>query len=212
MRPALISRTNERLTCATTRKLRKRERRKPAIDDSSFNAGTSCGFDDCNAGMRLKRIPVAIESSSAKVSTRQSVRRSKSKVTSLGKRMPRTALLIAAARNTPAAPPLTEMRRLSVSSCLTTRCRLAPTARRTAISRRRSVARASSRLARFTHAEQNHERTHTREHSSKGEAGIFDIGDEQARLSKPNAAPDVLRIILREFRNKRLERSFRLRE
>src|SRR5204863_9420472 len=55
-----MSRTNERLTCATTRKLRKRERRKPAIDDSSFNAGTSCGFDDCNAGMRLKRIPVAI--------------------------------------------------------------------------------------------------------------------------------------------------------
>src|SRR5207237_7651016 len=60
MRPALISRTNDRLICATTRKLRKRERRKPAIDDSSFNAGTSCGFDDCSAGMRLKRIPVVI--------------------------------------------------------------------------------------------------------------------------------------------------------
>ena len=147
-----MSRTNERLTCATTSKLRKRERRNPPIDDSSFNAGTSCGFDDCNAGMRLKSTPVAIERNSAKVSTRQSVRRSKSKVTSLGKRMPRTALLIAAARNTPAAPPLSEMRRLSVSSCLTSRCWLAPTARRTAISRRRSVARASSRLARFTHA------------------------------------------------------------
>src|SRR5438094_159957 len=52
-----MSRINERLTCATTRKFRKRERRKPAIDDSSFNAGTSCGFDDCSAGMRLKRIP-----------------------------------------------------------------------------------------------------------------------------------------------------------
>ena len=147
-----MSRTNERLTCATTRKLRKRERRKPAIDDSSFNAGTSCGFDDCSAGMRLKRIPVAIESSSAKPRTRQSVRRSKSKVTSLGRRMPLTALLIAEARNTPAAPPPSEMRRLSVSSCLTSRCRLAPTASRTAISRRRAVARASSRLARFTHA------------------------------------------------------------
>ena len=132
--------------------MRKRERRKPAIDDSSFNAGTSCGFDDCSAGMRLKRIPVAIDSSSAKLSTRQSVRRSNNKVTSLGKRMPRTALLIADARNTPAAPPLSEMRRLSVSSCLTSRCRLAPTASRTAISRRRSVARARSRLARFTHA------------------------------------------------------------
>ena len=147
-----MSRINDRLTCTTTRKLRKRERRKPAIDDSLFKAGTSWGFDDCSAGIRLKRIPVAIESNSAKVSTRQSVRRSNSKVTSLGRRMPRTARLIAAARKTPAAPPLSEMSRLSVRSCRTSRRRLAPIARRTAISRRRSVARARSRLARFTHA------------------------------------------------------------
>src|SRR6059058_4926212 len=163
-----MSRINERLTCATTRKFRKRERRKPAIDDSSFNAGTSCGFDDCSAGMRLNRIPVAIESSSAKVSTRQSVRRSNSKVTSLGKRMPRTALLIADARNTPAAPPLSEMRRLSVSSCLTSRCRACadgephgdfpPPFRR-----------AREKQAGEIHArEQNHERAHGREHSSEG--------------------------------------------
>ena len=61
-----MSRTNESATCAMTRELRKRERRNPAIEHSSFKAGTSCGFDDCSAGIRLKRIPVAIERSEGK--------------------------------------------------------------------------------------------------------------------------------------------------
>jgi hypothetical protein len=85
--------------------------------------------------------------------------------------------LIAAARNTPAAPPLSEISRLSVSSCLTSRCRLAPIASRTAISRRRSVARASSRLARLTHANKSTS-AHGGEQSSEGEDRIRYVGNE----------------------------------
>ncbi|KAF5406674.1 MAG: hypothetical protein Udaeo2_32420 [Candidatus Udaeobacter sp.] len=57
--------------------------------------------------------------------------------------------------------------------------------------------------------EQNHERTHGREHSSESEDRIRNIGNEQAGFAESDAAADVLRIILREFRGQRLERSLR---
>ncbi len=56
------------------------------------------------------------------------------------------------ATRTPSAPPMAESSRLSVSSCLMSRARPAPSARRTAISRDRAEARASSRLAMFAQA------------------------------------------------------------
>ena len=59
------------------------------------------------------------------------------------------ALRIAAPTPMPSVPPRTASTRLSVSSCLMMRPRAAPSADRTAISRVRAVARASSRLATF---------------------------------------------------------------
>src|SRR5581483_9146601 len=57
-----------------------------------------------------------------------------------------------AASNTPQTPPATASSRLSVSNCRMTRQRPAPSATRTAISRRRTAPRASSRPATLTHA------------------------------------------------------------
>src|SRR5579883_2773272 len=56
------------------------------------------------------------------------------------------------ANKTPNAPPSDASITLSVSSCRTMRKRPAPRLSRTAISRRRAAALASSRLARFAHA------------------------------------------------------------
>ena len=55
-------------------------------------------------------------------------------------------------RTYPARPPRPESTRPSVTICLTSRARLAPSAARTAISRSRAVARTSSRFATFMHA------------------------------------------------------------
>ena len=62
------------------------------------------------------------------------------------KRIPHTA------NSTPAPPPRSASSTLSVSNCLTMRIRLAPTLRRSAISRLRAAARASSRFATFAQA------------------------------------------------------------
>ena len=56
------------------------------------------------------------------------------------------------ANNSPKTPPNDASRTLSVSSCRTIRPRLAPTLRRSAISRLLDAARASSRLAILAHA------------------------------------------------------------
>ncbi len=58
-------------------------------------------------------------------------------------------LRMAAPMPIPIAPPISESTTLSVSSCRTMRRRPAPSADRTASSRVRTVARASSRLATF---------------------------------------------------------------
>src|SRR5439155_23538727 len=60
--------------------------------------------------------------------------------------------------------------------------------------------------------QQKHEPTDGREHSSKGEYRIRDVGNEQAGFPEPNAEADVLRVILREFCGQRLKRNLRLRE
>jgi hypothetical protein len=56
------------------------------------------------------------------------------------------------AASSPMAEPQAVRTSASVSSCRNTRARFAPIARRTAISRRRAVPRASSRLATLAHA------------------------------------------------------------
>ena len=154
-RPAQTSSTSERATCTTTRALRKRERRKPAIDASSFNAGTRSGFEDWSAGNKLKKMPVASDTASANANTRQSKRRSNTSAISVGNLIEATRLLIHAANNRPPKPPPSDSSTLSVTNCRTMRARLAPTARRIASSLRRSVARASNKFARLTQASSN---------------------------------------------------------
>ena len=61
------------------------------------------------------------------------------------------------ARRTPSAPPAIARMRLSVSSCWTSRTRLAPSAMRTLISRPRDDARASMRLATFAQTIEQHD-------------------------------------------------------
>ena len=199
IKPALMSRTNERLTCATTSAFRKRERRNPAIEDSSFSAGTSCGFEDCSAGMRLKRIPVAIERTSVKVSTRQSMRRSKRSVMSLGKRMLRTALLIEGGE--PHASRATaERNEKALGEQLPDESWPARADREPDGDFLPPLGRAREQQVGEIHArEQKHEPADSREDSGESEDGIFDIGDEQARFPEPNAAADVFGIIFPEF-------------
>ena len=60
--------------------------------------------------------------------------------------------------------------------------------------------------------QQNHERTHGREHSGEGEDRIRDIGNEQAGFTQADATADVHRIIFSELRGQRLELSLRLRD
>jgi hypothetical protein len=64
----------------------------------------------------------------------------------------RSALTASEASTSPAAPPITESTTLSVSSWRTSRPLPAPNATRTATSRSRAAARASSRLATFAQA------------------------------------------------------------
>ena len=62
------------------------------------------------------------------------------------------AMVLDAASARPSRPPVAVTTKLSVSSCRSTRSRPAPSAMRTAISRRLTIARASRRLVRFAHA------------------------------------------------------------
>ena len=98
-----------------------------------------------------------------------------------------------------------------MKSCLTSRAgsRRPPAAPRFPATFRRAREQQTGEI----HArEQNHKRTHGREHSSEGENRIRNIGNEQAGFAQPDTAADVHRIIPGELRGQRLERSFRLRE
>ena len=73
--------------------------------------------------------------------------------------------------------------------------------------------RARQQQAGQIHAcEQNHERTHGGEHAGEGKDRIRNVGNEQAGFPEPNAAADVLRIILCQLCSQCLKRSPRLSE
>src|SRR5205814_1751186 len=116
IKPAETSRISDKETYATTSELRNRERRKPAIEASSFKLGTSAGLEDWSAGKRLKAIPVRIDKPSAKNITRQSSFRSNTSEMSIGSLIPPTKLLIHAANSRPSAPPASESKTPSVSN------------------------------------------------------------------------------------------------
>ena len=128
---------------------------RPPIPDppraASFNASETPVRDDCSAGARPKATPVASVSSAANANTVASRPTSLTRGAFDG--ASETSPPTAQTPNTsPTAPPRPARSTLSVSSCRTTRARVAPSATRTASSRPRAEPRASSRFAMFAHA------------------------------------------------------------
>ncbi len=103
----------------------------------------------CDAGASPKITPAAIDAPSANSITVQLIDRSFSRGRLSGISRSKNPFMQNRITN-PATPPSSESSRLSVSNCRTSRLRAAPSAWRTAISRDRELARASSRFATFT--------------------------------------------------------------
>ena len=117
-----------------------------------FSAEVRSCLTDRNVGRMPSRRPVPRDTASVNSRTRRSMPASSE--ISIGRggvsvSSPRVAALATASPHT---PPRSEMSRLSVSSCRTSRARLAPSDARIANSLRRARERASSRLAIFAQA------------------------------------------------------------
>ncbi len=105
-----------------------------------------------SAGARPKPTPVATATATAKASFRGSSATSRCKGTPSEETRVSSRRLPQAPNSTPSAPPIPASSRLSVSSWRTRRRWPAPIPSRTAISRRRPSARASSRFATLAQA------------------------------------------------------------
>ena len=154
-KPAPISTTSDKAICTTTSTLRRLHRRPPPRRPglSPLRAATKSGLETCSAGASPKTIPVRSDSPSVKPSARPSRRPSKVRGTKLVCCWnPNNRLVTQYATSKPAPLPSAARIVLSVNNCRTMRKRLAPTARRTAISLRRAEARTRSRLATFAQA------------------------------------------------------------
>ena len=102
-----------------------------------------------NAGARPNRSPVSRVTPAENASTFQLGEKCRSELRMLALAMAETPHH---AHSTPTAPPAADSARLSTRSCRISRPRVAPMASRTAISRRRPLARESSRLATLAQA------------------------------------------------------------
>ena len=152
-----IRRTSASATSATTSTDRTLFCLKPVPDRPplSLSAMFRSVRDPCSAGIRPNRRPVASETTTVNASTRQSTPTSDPFSPRRGipaVLMDNRARIPATPSTMPSAPPATDSRTLSVSSCLMIRPRPAPIAERIAISRRRAVARTSSRFATLAQA------------------------------------------------------------
>ena len=153
IRPAPMRRTTASAISATTSALRKRRRPPPvvALPPPSFMESVRSDRRMRAAGARLKTTVVRSAMTTVKTRTRQSTvlpdtRGMLGGFQSARIRMP----IVASAR--PATALTDASTRLSVSNWRTTRAAPAPRAVRTAISRWRASARASSRFATLAHA------------------------------------------------------------
>ena len=127
---------------------------RPRLD--SFSASLPLTLADCSTGITPKSSPVNNVTPKAKPRTGALIGRASTfgilkLATPLGKMASRKRL-DHKARTVPSAPPRNENRRLSIKNCCRRRNRPAPMATRTEISTRLFAARASKRLAIFTHA------------------------------------------------------------
>ena len=151
----------------------------------------------CQAGARPKSRPTK----SAAPAQKATRRRSKVSVTAGGSSpsgiSDGATCRIAAPSARPSAPPTIDSTRLSVSSCRIRRGRSAPSADRSASSRLRAVARASSRLATLAQQIEEHEGDDAEEeHGGLAQVGADDGGVE--RLERHAAALVGLRVLLRQ--------------
>ena len=153
--PAATRSSSDRATSATTSILLRLNRlsRPPPSPEAFLSASTRPGRDALSAGATPNTIPVTKDSTSEKSSTRASMANSiASGNAPCGGGAAWNARTTTHASAMPARPPIDDSSTLSVRSCRTRRARLAPTASRTASSRRRDAALESRRLAMFAHA------------------------------------------------------------
>ena len=152
--PAPISSSSDSATWATTRPLRRRKCPLPPTTDAAslLSAGARSAWLARSAGTRPKPTPVSTESPSVKSPTRQSGAAESVRAASWkgSARISASPTQYASCR--PTRPPASESVTLSTSCRRTRRMRLAPSARRTAVSFSRAEARVSSRLATLAHA------------------------------------------------------------
>ena len=118
----------------------------------SFRAVITDAAAPCSAGTRPKITAVASVISAANTITPPFSSGVMSIGSGAGGTNRRARSLVHQANATPAAPPNSASRLLSVSICCTRRLRLAPSVRRTAVSRWRVAALASRRLATLAQA------------------------------------------------------------
>ena len=159
--PAPASTTTVSATCATTSALpmlnqRVNERLPGKFPDASRNAGVKSTRMPRSAGPRPKRIPVIIATPKVNSRTRVSSPGFITEALAISScpeiTNERIASMIHMAKKSPSAPPASESIRLSVSNWRTILPRRAPSAKRTAISFCRAVARESKSPATFAHA------------------------------------------------------------
>lgn len=150
-RPAPTSSTSESATCPTTRDGSNRDG-GPLILASAFRTVEGGAAVACSAGAVPKPMAVAVAAAAVKPSTRAfGVRSSTTSVGPVDRRSIRNRPVNHASTR-PRAAPSRASSVLSISHWRAIRNRPAPMASRTAISRCRADARASSRLATFAQA------------------------------------------------------------
>src|SRR5579872_1906470 len=157
-RAELMSRTRHAAIWPAMSKPRRRERltRWPNAEISSFSAEFTSAFEACRAGVRPKATPAAQEINKVYAKMRVSGVISRAMEPQNEGRAEEISMInrwrAHPARGRPTAPARRPSRMLSVSNWRSKRQRLAPRARRTAISLRRATARASKRLATLAQA------------------------------------------------------------
>ena len=125
--PAEMRRATETVTCATTRAPRRRWPRALVADRVPSRRSVMSGFRHTrSAGMTPNPTPVPQVMSVANSSTRRSIAGSPTGSVTGTSRV--SSGMAATAIPMPIAPPMAERRRLSVSSCRTSRSRPAPSA------------------------------------------------------------------------------------
>ena len=194
-RPAAMSSRNESATWPVMKASRilVRTGRPPA--DSSLSAGTSAGREACIEGTSPSSTPVNSEIPTANAMTRKSTGSSSRTGTPIGGWKRCSSWVIHAVIRSPSPPPMKVTSALSVTNWRISRPRVAPSASRMAISRRRAAARASRSPARLAQATRSTSPTTTIRSADPATAGprasggAILIRDSVSRVSRrPDAA------------------------